>query len=136
MNSRPRAASGLMQSALVVCRMGVALMPLLVSAGASAQDPQPKDQEKEKETISGGYVVHQSFDMGVRIMENAGSLGMYDTLVNLQSGPRILGQTFDMHTVAGTYHPLFDNLSESSSGYGGDPYNVTTLRMSKGKIYR
>jgi hypothetical protein len=61
---------------------------------------------------------------------------MYDTLVNLQSGPRILSQTFEMRSIAGTYHPLFDDLMESSSGYGGDPCDVTTLRMSKGKLYK
>lgn len=102
----------------------------LLSATSAAQDAPP--QEK----IEGGYVIHQSVDLGVRVAETSGSPGMYDTLVNLQSGPRILGQTLNLHVVANTYHPLFDDLMESSSGYGGDPYDVTTLRMSKGKVYR
>jgi hypothetical protein len=41
-----------------------------------------------------------------------------------------------MRAVANSYHPLFDDLMESSSGYGGDPSNVTALRLSKGRIYK
>lgn len=122
--SRPhRAAARLLRPAL-------ALVPFLLSASAMAQDPQPK------ETTAGGYTIHQSIDLGGRVVDTSGSGAMYDTLVNLQSGPRLLGQTVDIHAVANTSHPFFDDLSESSSGYGGDPYDVTTLRMSKGKIYR
>jgi hypothetical protein len=113
-----------------VCHVGLALAPVLLSASAPAQDPQPK------ETTAGGYTIHQSIDFGGRVVDTSGSGAMYDTLVNLQSGPRILSQTLDIHAVANASHPLFDDLSESSSGYGGDPYDVTTLRMSKGKIYR
>ena len=127
---RHRVPSGLLGPALVVCRMGLALAPFLSYANAQTQDPQPK------ETIADGYSIHQSIDLGGRVVDTSGSSAMYDTLVNLQSGPRILSQTFDIHAVANTYHPLFDDLSESSSGYGGDPYDVTTFRMSKGKIYR
>src|ERR1022692_4140310 len=127
-----RAAARLLRPALLVCRMGLALAPLLWSASAPAQDPQPQP----KETIKGGYTIHESIDLGARVVNTSGSGEMYDTLVNLQSGPRLLGQTLDMHSVANAYHPIFDDLMESSSGYGGDPYDVTTLRMSKGKVYR
>jgi hypothetical protein len=112
--------------------MGLALAPLLWSGSAPAQEPQPQP----KDTIEGGYTIHQSIDLGARVVNTSGSGEMYDTLVNLQSGPRVLSQTLDMHSVANAYHPLFDDLMESSSGYGGDPYDVTTLRMSKGKVYR
>jgi hypothetical protein len=125
-----RATANLLRPAFVVCRMGLALAPFLFSASAPAQDSPPK------ETIKDGYAVHQSVDLGVRVVDSFGSGAMYDTLVNLQSGPRILSQTLDMHAVVNTYHFFFDDLMETSSGYGGDPYNVTTLRMSKGKLYR
>jgi hypothetical protein len=129
-----RAAAGLLSPALVMCHIGLALAPFLLSASAPAQEPQPKDQPKE--TIEAGYTIHQSVDLGGRVVDSSGSGAMYDTLVNLQSGPRILSQTLEMHALPGTYHSLFDDLMESSSGYGGDPYDVTTLRMSKGKLYR
>jgi len=110
--------------------VGLALAPFLLAAGAAAQDTPPK------ETTTGGYTIHQSIDFGGRITDASGSSAMYDALVNLQSGPRLLGQTVDIHAVPNSYHPLFDDVSESSTGYGGDPYDVTTLRMSKDKIYR
>ncbi len=130
-HSRPRSRIvRRVRRALVVRRIGLAFVPFLFSAGVVAQEPQPK------ETITDGYAIHQSVDLGVRVVDTSGSGAMYDTLVNLQTGPRILSQTFDIHAVANTNHSIFDDLSESSSGYGGDPYNVTTLRISKGKLYR
>jgi len=65
----------------------------------------------------------------------SGSGRMYDTLVNIQSGPRVLGETFTMHAVEGTKHPLLDSLSAFSSGFGGDPNNYAKLDFSKGKLY-
>lgn len=121
-----RAASAWLRQALFA---GLALAPFLI-ANASAQEPQPK------ETTTGGYTIHQSIDLGGRVVESSGSSAMYDTLVNMQSGPRLLSQTVDVHAVENTYHPVFDQLSESTNGYGGDPYDLTTLRMSKGRSYR
>lgn len=126
-----RAFSRLLRPTLIICRLGLGLAPFLFAASSPAQDSPPP-----QERIEGGYAIHQSIDLGVRVADTSGSSAMYDTLVNLQSGPRILGQTLNLHAVANTYHPLFDDLMESSSGYGGDPYDVTTLRMSKGKVYR
>jgi predicted CXXCH cytochrome family protein len=114
-------AARLLRAALRVCRMGLALAPFLLSASALAQDPQPEG------TIKDGYTIRQSVDLGGRVVDSSGSGAMYDTLVNLQSGPRILSQTLDVHAVANTSHPFFDDLTESSSGYGGDAYDVTTF---------
>jgi hypothetical protein len=63
-----------------------------------------------------------------------GSGDMYDTLVNLQSGPRFLDQTLSMQSVD---HQglLFDNLYLNSFGWGGDPNNVLRLRADKNKWY-
>jgi hypothetical protein len=60
---------------------------------------------------------------------------MYDTLVNIHSGPRVLGQTFEMHALPNTKHNLVDTLSAFSNGFGGDPNNFDRLDFSKGKIY-
>ena len=45
---------------------------------------------------SGGYRVQQSIEFGYRITDIFGSVPMYDTLVNLQQGPRILEQSLSM----------------------------------------
>lgn len=100
---------------------------LLASVIAVAQDTTP--------VVKDGYTIHQTADLGGHIVDQSGSAAMYDTLVNLQSGPRVLAQTFEMHAVQGAKHPFFDTLYAASNGYGGDPNNFLTFRMSKGKLY-
>ena len=51
------------------------------------------------EKIVGGYMVHQSIEVGGRLTNTTGSSAMWDTLVNQGSGGRILGQSMEMHSV-------------------------------------
>ena len=83
---------------------------------------------------NGGYLIHQSIEAGFRISDTTGSQEMYDSLVNLHTGPRILEQTLSMHS---TTHEtlLFDNLFISSFGWGGDPNNTLRVRIDKNKWY-
>jgi len=82
-----------------------------------------------------GYALHQTADLGGHLVGVAGSGAMYDTLVNLRPGPRILGQTFTMHALPGTKHALMDSLSAFGNGFGGDPVNFAKLSFFKGKLY-
>ena len=82
-----------------------------------------------------GYTLHQSVDLGGRIMNPSGSSAMYSTLVNQQSGPRVLGESFEMRVLPGQKHTLVDNITAFGSGFGGDPYDFAKLNASKGKIY-
>ena len=61
-------------------------------------------------------------------------MDVYATFVNLQPGVRLLDQSLEMHS---TNHngSLFDDLSESSFGLGGDPNEVVRLRASKHHWY-
>lgn len=83
---------------------------------------------------TGGYVVHQSIDLGYRANDVTGSQQMYDTLVNLRTGPRLLNQSLSMQSQnhVGT---LFDSLFLSSFGWGGDPNNSLHFRLDKTKWY-
>ena len=87
------------------------------------------------ESLNKGYVIGQSADLGGHLVGVSGSGAMYDTLVNLHSGPRVLGQTYTMHAIEGAKHPLMDSLSAFSSGFGGDPINFARLSFFKGKAY-
>ena len=82
-----------------------------------------------------GYTAHHSVDVGGRIANTYGSGAMYDTLVNLQSGPRVLGETFEMRALPSNKHSFADTLTAFSSGFGGEPYNFAKLDVSKGKLY-
>ena len=98
---------------------------------APPQAPAPASEEK----VIGGYVTHQSLELGGHIVEQSGSGPMYNTLVNIHSGPRILSQSLTMRAKDPSGAKFFDNLSTSSFGYGGDPINVTVLNISKGRLY-
>jgi hypothetical protein len=85
--------------------------------------------------VPDGYSVHQSVDLGGHMVKLSGSGSMYDSMVNMQSGPRMLGETFVMRALKSNKHPLFDDLEIFSNGYGGDPNNFTRMSVSKGKYY-
>lgn len=108
----------------------------LVALTGSAQNATPNTTPAaDKEKVIGGYAVHQSTELGGHIVDYSGSSSMWDTLVNLQSGPRILSFSLNMRSVDQHKTPLFDTLMTANYGYGGDPINTTVLRMSKGRIY-
>ena len=117
--------------------LGVAMM--MVAAGAAfAQDKSPGTplpSPAAEMSIPEGYTAHHSVDLGGRMSGISGSQAMYDTMVNLHSGPRILGETFEMHGLPGAKHPYADSVSAFGSGFGGDPYNFARLSISKGKAY-
>jgi hypothetical protein len=93
--------------------------------------PAPPPADK----IVGGYLVHQSIEVGGRYTKVSGSQPMWDTLNNQSSGGRILGESLDLRSVNPAKTPFFDTLSTYSVGYGGDPLDVTRLKFSKGHLY-
>ena len=97
---------------------------------ASAQD----DSEASPGINSGGYNIHQSIEFGYRASEINGNKNTYDTFENLGSGVRLFDFTLEMRSIDHN-GLLFDNLSFSNFGYGGDPNDVTRLRIEKNKWY-
>ena len=111
-----------------VCGALAASSLVLATAWAQTADT-PKGEMKD------GYLIHQSFDLGGHVTGYSGSEAMYDTLVNLRSGPRILNETLDVRATEKARHPWFDTLFADGTGYGGDPESFSLLRVSKGKVY-
>ena len=129
-NQQPTSA-GFRYAAAAMALVALMAAPGIVVAQAIPGTPLPESQITTPE----GYASHHSIDMGGRIADQSGSGAMYNTLVNLHSGPRLLGQTFEMHALPGKDHGLVDNLSAFSSGFGGDPTNIAKLNMSKAKVF-
>jgi len=90
--------------------------------------------ENDQGQIAGPYIIKQSAEFGGRITGFTGNPGTWDTFVNLGSGPRLMEYTLDIHSPK---HDglLFDDFLLTNFGYGGDPNNVSRVRMQKGKIY-
>jgi hypothetical protein len=120
--------------------IGVAIL-LLMTGLATAQEAAPatttpaNPPAAAKPVVQNGFVVHHTVDLGGHIAGIVGSGAMYDTLVNIHSGPRVLGETLTLHAVPGSKHALLDSLTAFSNGFGGDPYNYAKLDFSKGKLY-
>ncbi len=85
------------------------------------------------ETV-GPYEIRQSAEFGGRVSDFSGNRGVWDTFVNLGTGPRLLEYTLNVHSPTHT-GLLFDDLSLSNFGYGGDPNNLSQLRVLKGTLY-
>jgi hypothetical protein len=83
---------------------------------------------------SGNYNIHQTVDFGYRANSINGNLDTYDTFINLGPGVRLFDYSFDMRSL-NHQGVLFDNLSFSNFGYGGDPNDVSRLHIDKNKWY-
>jgi hypothetical protein len=90
--------------------------------------------EHNEGATGGPWIVKQSVEFGGRLSDFTGNPGTWDTFVNLGTGPRLMEYTLDMHSPTHT-GMLFDDLTFSNFGYGGDPNNVSRVRAQKGKIY-
>ena len=107
----------------------IATTVLLGAAGAAAQQGQEPEGVEQ-----GNYNVKQSIEFGYRFANTNGSEETYNTFVNLQEGPRLLDFTTEMRSL-NHRGGLFDRLFFSNFGYGGDPNNVSRLRISKNRWY-
>ena len=104
---------------------------LMMTGIAAAQAPAPG----EKMSVPGGYKARQSVDVGGHIVGLSGSGAMYDTLVNTQTGPRVLGESFELRALPGNTRALVDSLHAIGNGFGGDPNTFAKLTFEKGKLY-
>jgi len=88
----------------------------------------------EKGVDSGNYNIRQSLEAGYRANWVNGNQDTYNTFVHLGEGVRLLDYSLEMRSL--DHNGLFfDTLSFSNFGYGGDPVDVTRLRIQKNKIY-
>jgi hypothetical protein len=110
----------------------------LLLIGGSLLDGAPRaaaQQDEQKGVNQGNYNVKQSIEFGGRITSISGDTQAYDTFVNLQQGARLLGFTTEMNSL--DHHgTLFDRFYFSNFGYGGDPNEVSRLRVSKNTWYK
>lgn len=100
----------------------------LAQAGAVPTDTGPEGK------VAGDYRIQQSLELGYRFTEVKGSSQVFDTFINQNEGPRLLQQSLSMHSLHHT-GALFDELTASSTGWGGDPQNFARLQMSKTAVY-
>ena len=130
-----------------LCALTTAAIMAIGTINAFAQKPQAATTDQAKpaaekkapappaERRVGNYTMHSSVELGGVITQRDGSRAMWATMVNEGTGMRILNQSLELHSLNPSKTPLFDTLSTSSFGYGGEPNDVSYLKFSKGKIY-
>jgi hypothetical protein len=106
------------------------MLALFLAPAARGQD----DSGELKGINSGGYNIHQTIEFGYRASEISGNQNTYDTFENLGSGLRLFDYSLSLRSLDHN-GMLFDNLTFSNFGYGGDPNDVTRLRIEKNKWY-
>jgi len=110
---------------------------LLLAAVWFLHTPLSRGQERfeaSRGVDSGNYNMQQTMEAGYRSTWIDGNQSNYGTFVNLNSGPRVLDYTLSMRSI--DHHgTLFDGLYFTNFGYGGDPNNVSRLRIDKNKWY-
>ena len=107
---------------------GILTVMFLWCPFANAQD------EPQAGIEQGNYNIKQSIEFGGRITSIGGDQPTYDTFVNLQQGARLLGFTTEMQSLD-HHDTFFDRLYFSNVGYGGDPNNISRLRIAKNRWY-
>jgi hypothetical protein len=112
--------------------IGLAVGAALFNGATTARAQQDPEQQGVDQ---GNYNIKQSIEFGGRFTSVGGDTQAYDTFVNLQQGPRLLGFTTEMNSL--NHHgTLFDRFSFSNFGYGGDPNQVSRLRLAKNTWYK
>ena len=107
---------------------------ILIAALSLAPFARAQNPPDSKGVDSGNYNIQQTIEFGYRADWINGNNETYDTFVNLGQGVRLFNYTLEMHSID---HRglLFDNLSFSNFGYGGDPNDVSRLHIDKNKWY-
>jgi hypothetical protein len=82
-----------------------------------------------------GYNIVNSFETGYRFREVGGNLGKYRSDVNFGNGVRLLGSNLSVHSREGQGR-YFDELLLNTQGLGNDPYQFSSLRVQKNRLYR
>jgi hypothetical protein len=116
----------------MIC-VGLLFIGGLLSIGATQAGAQQDEEQKGMD--QGNYNIKQSIEFGGRFTSLFGDTQAYDTFVNLQQGARLLGFTTEMNSL-NHQATLFDRFFFSNFGYGGDPNEVSRLRVSKNTWYK
>ena len=113
-----------------------ALLLIVVPLAAQTPDPQPPQPsaaETPSPVPSAESWLTGSFDVGYRWRTDVGgSFDTYRSIVNLGSGPKVLGADF---TLTDPRHRAFDQVRVRAYSWGGDPYQTVHLDAKKSKLY-
>ena len=113
-----------------------ALLLMVVPLAAQTPDSQPSQPaaaETPSPVPSAESWLTGSIDVGYRWRTDVGgSFDTYRSIVNLGSGPKLLGADF---TLTDPKHRTFDQIRVRANSWGDDPYQTVHLDAKKSKFY-
>ncbi|MCS6817331.1 MAG: hypothetical protein N0A16_00545 [Blastocatellia bacterium] len=116
-----------------------AVLALLISLfGLTAGESRAQESAAQpaQEGLRLGRMIAQSeLEFGWRQLFLGGNRDLYRSQINLGEGARLLGLSFTSRYPENT-GSLFDLLTYTMTSWGGDPYNVASLRVEKRGLYR
>lgn len=118
--------------------MKVLVSTFLIAAGSYAQPvvaPTNIPLGTARGEDAGGYNITNIFETGYRFRSVGGDLGKYRSDVNFGNGVRLLSGNLSVHSKEG-HGRYFDELLLNTQGLGNDPYQYSSLRVQKNKLYR
>ncbi len=115
----------------------VALVVVCAAAAFAQQAvaPTPAPVGPGRGDNTDGYNVINSFETGYRFLDVRGDEATYRSDVNFGNGLRLLGSTLMVNSREG-HGRFFDSLTLRTQGLGNDPYEFSSLRVDKNRIYR
>jgi hypothetical protein len=119
---------------------GIGVAVLLMTTGmALGQNAAPgtpfSAPDASSSAVPSGYSVHESVDLGGHMVGRTGSGAMYDTMVNMRSGPRMLGETFEMRALPGNKNHHVRCAHGVQHRLRRRPGQLRKLNFYKGKLY-
>jgi hypothetical protein len=105
------------------------------SAAQQTVAPTPERAGPARGREVGNYNVVQWFETGYRLRSVGGNSGKYRSDVNFGNGIRLLGSRLSVNSRDG-HGRFFDEIVLGTQGLGNDPYQFSSLRLQKNRIYR
>jgi len=133
-SEEPSPAGGTAKSGTARDRRWLVIGLAVVSCLWIAPDGRAQSTPAEQGKDAGNYNIQETIEFGYRLNEVSGNQDTYDTFVNLGSGVRLFDYTLNMSSL-NHQGLLFDTLTFTNFGYGGDPNDVSRLHVDKNKWY-
>ena len=121
---------------LLLCLLGAAAVSAQPAVAQPTVAPTPQRAGDANGEDLAGYNIVNSLETGYRFRSVDGNLGKYRSDVNFGNGLRVLGSYLTINSKKTGSGKLFDELVLSTQGLGNDPYQFSSLRVQKDKLYR
>jgi hypothetical protein len=116
-------------------KLALFLIPVLACAQQTVAPTTDESTASVRGENAGEYNVVQSWELGYRFATVGGDDGKYRSDVNYGDGVRLLSSYLTVNSRDGR-NKWFDELTLTTQGLGGDPYESATLRIQKNRLYR